>query len=65
MGNINRRLTRLENRAGGNIAVIVIMPGETEEQAREQYYVANPKSKEAKEELIIRVKFIGGNDERA
>lgn len=65
MGNIKSRLTRLENRAGVNMAVIVIMPGETEEQAREQYYAANPKSKEAKEELIIRVKFIGGNDERA
>jgi hypothetical protein len=43
MGNIKGRLTRLENWAGGNMAVIVIRPGETEEQARENYYVAHPR----------------------
>jgi hypothetical protein len=67
MGNIKGRLARLENRAWvrGNIAMIVIMPGETREQAREKYYVANPKCKEANtEEVFFRVEFIEAKDGR-
>jgi len=44
--------------------MIVIMPGETEEQAREKYYAANPECRGARNELIIRIKYIGANDER-
>ena len=60
---IERRLTELEKKRGGNTAYIVIWPGETEEHAREKYYAANLKCKEAKEEVIFRVKYIGVDDE--
>lgn len=58
MKSIKHRVTKLENRVGVNMAVIVILPGETEEQAREKYLAANPKCKGTKEELIIKIKFI-------
>ena len=46
------------------MAVIVIMPGETEEQAQEKYFAANPDCKGARNELLIVVKSIGRDDER-
>ena len=42
MGNIKRRLTRLEKQTGGAMHFVVMRPGETQDQAKERYFAQFP-----------------------
>ena len=48
MGNLKRRLMKLESQAGGSVAVIVVEPWETEEQAREKHFAQYPEHRLAR-----------------
>ncbi len=48
MGNIERRLVRLEKQSGKSTCFIVIHPGETEDQAKERYFSEFPERRSAR-----------------
>ena len=53
MGNLNRRIMRLESQAGAEVALIVVKPGETEEQAQERHFAQYPEHRSARKQFLV------------
>lgn len=60
MGNLKRRLMKLESQAGATVAVIVVEPWETEEQAREKYFAQYPDHRLARGQLLVFIRDVTG-----
>ena len=60
MGNIERRLTRLERQTGGATDFVVMKPGETRDQAKERYFAEFPERRSAR---LVFVLIEGRGDE--
>ena len=58
MGNIERRLTRLESQTGGVTNLVVMKRGETRDQAKERYFAEFPERRSARL-LLIQIKGRG------
>ena len=60
MSNLKRRLMKLESRAGGTVAVIVVEPWETEEQAREKHFAQYPEHRLARNKVLVYLRDVTG-----
>jgi hypothetical protein len=60
MGNIERRLSRLERQTGGSVCFVVIRPGETQDQAKERYFAEFPERRSAR---LVFIRIKGDADE--